>query len=425
MRSTRLALPAALAAALLLASCSDADTPLEAAPEPPPYETSEAITARVLPRIASVGEEAEAADDAAWVIEATVEDAGEGHEVRLLAADGDDWETVAEAETDGDGIATLTTTTDGELHVVTDPDLDAAPAAGAAGKGGKDGQGKKAGAGSDDAGSETDDAETDDAEAAVEEVEDIGTPVSTDDIDEPSFSDEFDEDRVDEGEDSLWETRQQGYAGVRQCSQALPEASEVVDGVLRLSVLDDPDAGTCDAFEDEVHDYRLNGHVGTEGNYDFTYGVAAARVRFHSERGQHGSFWMQAPDGHKAGGPEEGGAEIDVIEYFGDGHPEGGLTSFTYWFDDEGELVKQGGWIEDADQYGGDWAEEFHVFSVEWTPEEYIFRIDGKISQRLEGPTSGTPEFLVLSLLSSDYELKHSTELPQVMEVDWVQVWED
>ena len=58
-------------------------------------------------------------------------------------------------------------------------------------------------------------------------------------------------------------------------------------------------------------------------------------------------------------------------------------------------------------------------------PKEYVFRIDGKVTQRLKGETSGRPEFLILSLLSSDYELpRFNGELPETMEVDWARVWE-
>ena len=65
------------------------------------------------------------------------------------------------------------------------------------------------------------------------------------------------------------------------------------------------------------------------------------------------------------------------------------------------------------------------MFSVEWTPDEYVFRIDGTVTQRLEGETSGREEFLILSLLSSDYELpRFNGELPETMEVDWARVWE-
>ena len=77
------------------------------------------------------------------------------------------------------------------------------------------------------------------------------------------------------------------------------------------------------------------------------------------------------------------------MEYFGDDHPEGGLTSFTYFLDKQGKKQTVGGWLPDAEELGDDWASEYHVFSVEWTPEEYVFRIDGQVTQRLEGETSG------------------------------------
>lgn len=374
MRSTRHALPTALAAALLLTSCSGSGEPA-ADIAPPSYVESSSITAQVLPQIASSGEDTEDADDAAWVVEARLEHVDKGTAVRLVALEDDEWETVDEAETDKKGRVTLTSTVGGDLHVLTEGD------------GG-----------------------------------DEGTELSTTDVPEVSFADDFDEDSVDES-DGGWATRSQGYAGVRQCSKAVPEAAEVADGVLRLSVLDDPDRGKC-PYKGKQFDYRLNGHVGTEQIYSFTYGFAAARVKFQEERGQHGSFWMQAAGGPRPLGPEKGGAEIDVVEYFGDDHPQGGLTSFTYWDDQAGKPHKQGGWIPDVEDFDEDWSDEFHTFSVEWTPKEYVFRIDGEITHTLKGKTSGQPEFLVLSLLSSDYELKHSENLPSEMVVDWVRVWE-
>ncbi len=196
--------------------------------------------------------------------------------------------------------------------------------------------------------------------------------------------------------------------------------------MLQLSVLDDPDRDLCQPNGNRKRfPMRLNGHVGTEGTYAFTYGFAAARIRTQSARGQHAAFWMQAVGGQKTGGPKKGGAEIDVMEYFGDDHPEGGLTSFTYFLDKSGDKQTVGGWLPDVEDYGDDWASKYHVFSVEWTPEEYVFRIDGQVTQRLEGETSGRPEFLILSLLSSDYELpRFNGELPEQMEVDWARVWE-
>ncbi len=56
-------------------------------------------------------------------------------------------------------------------------------------------------------------------------------------------------------------------------------------------------------------------------------------------------------------------------------------------------------------------------------PEGYIFRIDGKETGRITKGVSGVAEYPILSLLSSDYELKKMGDeknLPQTMSVDWI-----
>jgi hypothetical protein len=68
------------------------------------------------------------------------------------------------------------------------------------------------------------------------------------------------------------------------------------------------------------------------------------------------------------------------------------------------------------------------VFSVEWTPSAYIFRIDGQETGRITKGISRVPEYPILSLLSSDYELKKlgdEKNLPQTMQVDWIRTWQD
>lgn len=362
-----------LAVALVTAGCSSSGSS-----EPPSYTPSKDVTVQVLPQLAADGEDTEAAADAAWVVDATVEGADAGTTVTLWSEGDDGWKDVDEAETDDEGRVSLTTRDEGDLRVLV-------------------------GSG-------------DDAE---------GAEASTDDAPEATFTDDFDEDTVD-GPGATWNTREQGHVGVRACSRADTRGAVVADGVLRLSVLDDPDRGDCRVpGRRKQFPFRLNGHVGTEGTMTFTYGFAAARIRTQSARGQHAAFWMQAQGGQQAGGAKKGGAEIDVMEYFGDDHPQGGLTSFTYFLDKAGKKQTVGGWLPDVEDLGDDWSKAYHVFSVEWTPEEYVFRIDGRVTQRLETETSGRPEFLILSLLSSDYELpRFNGKLPEHMDVDWARVWE-
>lgn len=366
-RATALAVAAVVG--LALSACSEAATT-----DPGPdveFTDGKGITAEVLPRMADTGDEPESSEDAAWVVDATIDGAESGRQVVAQVADGDDWETVAEAETDANGLATLAVEAEGEFRVVSEGD-----------------------------------------------GETVGITLDTADVPAATFADEMDEDT------GVWATRDQGYVGVRLCSRASDDAVEYVDGVLRLSVLNDPDKGTCPEKRQRF-DYRLNGHVGAP--YTFTYGHAAARIKFQPERGQHGSFWLQAFPAAGPGPAKDTGAEIDVIEYFGDGHEEGGLTSFVYWHPDE-KGKTAGGWVKDPEQYGGDWSSKYHVFSVDWTPEKYVFRIDGQITHVIEEGVSGQPQFMILSLLSSDYELVQlgdEAKLPQAMDVDWVKVWAD
>jgi beta-glucanase (GH16 family) len=202
-------------------------------------------------------------------------------------------------------------------------------------------------------------------------------------------------------------------------------------GAVRLSVIADPDVTTrCrirgrDAVPGRFA-YRLNGHIGTEGAFSFRYGVAAARVRFHRLRGQHGAFWLQAPGGLYPGSLS---SEIDVVEYFGDHHPQGGLATFTHRYEGR-RKVTSGGWISNPRSYlrsrRDGWSKNYHVFSVEWTPRMLVFRIDGRETGRMRGGISDQRQFPILSLIAANYEIPKIREqrLPQHMYVDWVRVWE-
>lgn len=231
----------------------------------------------------------------------------------------------------------------------------------------------------------------------------------------------------------VWDHRGRDYAhgSRRSCAKGDQRAASVGGGALRLSVIADPDATRrCrikgrDAVPGRFA-YRLNGHVGTEGGFSFRYGVAAARIKFHRRRGQHGAFWLQAPGGVYPGGL---GTEIDVVEYFGDHHPQGGLATFTHRYAGR-RKVSSGGWVPNARSYLANrqdgWSKGYHVFSVEWTPRELVFRIDGRETGRMRQGVSGVRQFLILSLIAANYEIPKIKEkrLPQHMYVDWVRVWE-
>ncbi len=254
-------------------------------------------------------------------------------------------------------------------------------------------------------------------------------PVSTARWLDATWTDEFSGSDLRE----VWNHRGRDYvhSNRRSCSKGDPRAVMVADGRLRLSVIRDPDATTTcriggrDATAGRFA-YRLNGHVGTQGSFGFRYGFAAARVKFHRLRGQHGAFWLQPTGGLYPGAP---GSEIDVVEYFGDRHPQGGLASFTHRYDGR-RRVSTGGWVPRSSSYlrsrRDGWSRNYHVFSVEWTPTTLVFRIDGKETVRMRGSISAERQFPILSLIAADYEIPkiRARRLPQHMSVDWVRVWE-
>ena len=233
------------------------------------------------------------------------------------------------------------------------------------------------------------------------------------------FSDEFDGTELD----SRWSYRALGLLSAdsgRKVSASSEDAVEVRDGTLRLQVKADP----------ATQGHYLNGHISTDKSYLFRYGVAAARIKFQRPRGTHGAFWSQSPTfGDPPGDPGAAGTEVDIAEYFGDGAAKGGMASYVYHRDKAGENVKDGDILPGATKVVGSadsfWR-RYHVYSVEWSPDGYVFRIDGRVTFRSDGAVSARTQFLVLSLLSSDWELPQLDRrlLPSEMRVDWVRVWQ-
>ena len=223
---------------------------------------------------------------------------------------------------------------------------------------------------------------------------------------------------------SKWGYRNLGVReGSRLHAQSDTSAVHVGGGALTLQVRKNPYHPT--------RRYYYNGHIGTRDRFSFRYGYAAARIRFERGQGQHGGFWMQ-PQSSLApyGSPARTGTEIDVAEFFGQGFKRGGIASFVYSYPARNRSVKTGDVLPSASRalrgHGDAWWSRYHVFSVRWSASGYIFRIDGVDTWRHFGHVSRRPEYLILSLLSSDWELPRldRSTLPTSMKVDWVRVWQ-
>jgi beta-glucanase (GH16 family) len=202
--------------------------------------------------------------------------------------------------------------------------------------------------------------------------------------------------------------------------------AQVGKGALTLKVKKDPKrrGDVCKwrspAGKIKKFSYYLNGHVGTDQTFSFRYGTAAARVKFQKPQGMHGSFWMNTsgePEGRK-------NVEIDAVEFFGRDYNKGGLAQFLHF---KGRKI--GGLQPSANDVlrGTDnWWKKYHVFSVVWTPSGYSFRIDGTETFRTTKAVSDKQVIMILSLLSSDWELDDMSKTGKgSMKVDWVRVWQD
>jgi beta-glucanase (GH16 family) len=118
------------------------------------------------------------------------------------------------------------------------------------------------------------------------------------------------------------------------------------------------------------------------------------------------------------------------MEFFGEtGRGTETIGSHVHYYQAGWEKVSLGDYFPAARQSlgkGRSWWDEFHVFSVEWTPTEYVFRIDGREYYRETGAVSQAQQYLVLSNLTSDYELDELTadELGDTAQVDWVRTYD-
>lgn len=159
----------------------------------------------------------------------------------------------------------------------------------------------------------------------------------------------------------------------------------------------------------------------------FQYGYFEARIRFQSLQGHHGAFWLQSPlFGSYQDDPGRSGAEIDIVEFFGNGRSKNDAQQNVYWNAYSSSSFQQRSHdVAYRETFGDELSADFHVFGLLWTREEYIFSIDGVETWRTSDGLSHVSENIVLSLITSDWEVDRLDpgRLPDEMLVDYVRVY--
>lgn len=264
----------------------------------------------------------------------------------------------------------------------------------------------------------------------TKEAPEIATGATTTRAWAADFEDTFEGNALDP---AVWQTEvRQPTEGMRTCVRTDPSMATVSGGTLKLGVAYDPArAGETCTFTTRYgagsSPYMLNSQVSTSEAYDFTHGVVAARMKLQAPQGMHSCFWLLPQDKITPGNPAAG-TEIDVVEFFGE-NPKNphGVGAFIHSFDPAGSLVKDGRLFEETELMKPDtWSTGYHVFSAEWTPTEYVFRVDGREFWRTSANVSQSPEYLMFSMLTSNYELVEldPADVGAIAEVDWVRTWE-
>lgn len=160
---------------------------------------------------------------------------------------------------------------------------------------------------------------------------------------------------------------------------------------------------------------------------EFQYGYFEARIQFQALQGHHGAFWLQSPlYGQYLDDPARSGAEINIIEFFGNGRTATDSKQNVYWNEYSSiDLQERSNELFYRDQYGEELSENFRVFSLLWTPDEYVFLIDGVETWRVSEGISQVSQYLVLSLTTSEWENPRLEvdQLPNKMTIDYVRVY--
>lgn len=251
----------------------------------------------------------------------------------------------------------------------------------------------------------------------------------------PTFEDTFSGTTLDT---SVWNDQKREHESVyapRTCARVDPAARRVEGGVLHLGVAADParlglPCNYTSPRSSGTSTYMLNSQVATEFTRSFQHGIIAARIKPQRAKGMHSGMWLLPVGTKYVDGDPASGTEIDVMEFFGEnGRGNEAVGAHIHYYEPGWDKVSLGDTFPATRLALGqrrDWWDEFHVFSVEWTPTEYVFRVDGREYYRETNAVSQAQQYLVLSNLTSDYELGELTadEHADTAQVDWVRVFD-
>lgn len=242
----------------------------------------------------------------------------------------------------------------------------------------------------------------------------VGTPQVT-------MSYDFNQFLFDDGLGEAWSPWLDAGFGAkeRHCAAPLAENAAAANGFAVLSVTHRTDleaqakAGKCSKANLKKDKVYGNAQVSTRTGFRVQSGIMEAKITFPKAKGMHAGVWL-----------ESDGPEIDMIEAYGAGqritnvfHLSTKANKTTKWGNKENKLYSK--------KKSSSWYSKPHLVSLEWNSNHIVFRVDGKVTSAKKVWTPAMWYWLVMSNMTSDWELKNlkNSQLPTGMKVDWVRVW--
>ena len=231
------------------------------------------------------------------------------------------------------------------------------------------------------------------------------------------FEDNFDGDSLNY---DVWEDR---GVGSRGCGYLAPSQVKVADGILTIT-----------------GEYREDGQFG-EGWYSsflhlrqyYRRGYFESRIQCNDIISEDGmgdfwsAFWVQGPAPYtpelSLGGIGEGGAEIDIFEYFG-----GEKQSINFYCAGGADITST---ELDSLHYMPEkpshkYEEEYHKYALLWDESAYTIFIDDVpvVCTDFIFGTSNVPEEVILSICIPDSLSEARKEKPAEMKIDYLKIWQ-
>jgi beta-glucanase (GH16 family) len=196
-----------------------------------------------------------------------------------------------------------------------------------------------------------------------------------------------------------------------------PANTQVSGGTLKIIALQENYGGN--AYTSARMQTKLQG--------DWLYGRMEARMKLPVGIGMWPAFWLMPTESAYGNWPKSG--EIDIMELIG---KEPSNVYGTIHSHDANNNVRS--FSTKYSLASGTFADDFHIFSMEWSPNKIQFFVDGNL-YATKTPTDLAPspwrfdkKFYILLNLAMGGAWAGSpdatTTFPQVMEVDYVRVYQ-